>query len=348
MVKQIYQKADAIKENMDNVWEKLEALENAYHDMLMRCTRIQSNRVCLGALTGEDYPGEEHPEVCPCVEQKEKEEKDTKRQEEREKEEEERRKREERERMLEEEERERQREMERQRRERIIETRKRRFYSRMHEGISTFPGRRGPSMESVVRFQTGEPEPVVYSDDEDALGMRRGSDEATDDQISGTLLGSSSSDSNGVSRKTKEAVNMFKALTDLTKLDGSRMSRYSDDEDRLDMTGKKSLLAQIMEKADGRNMELVVMDGAVKSVGYKFTEDGGMVKEEVTVASFPLDKKKKQEDEEDTDEDMFSDMDDEDDEDDGDDGGESSSSDEEGEEIQRLPFGDFLDLMEVF
>ena len=46
MVKQIYQKADTIKENMDNVWEKLEALENAYHDMLMRCTRIQSNRCC--------------------------------------------------------------------------------------------------------------------------------------------------------------------------------------------------------------------------------------------------------------------------------------------------------------
>ena len=306
----------------------------------------------MGALTGEDYPGEEHPAVCPCVEQKEKEEKDTRRQEERDrKAEEERRRREEEERARDEEEKERQREMERQRRERIIETRKRRFYSRLHEGIKTFPGRRGPSMESVVRFQTGDPDPEVYSDDdEDALGMqRRASDEATDDQVSGTLLGETSSSSSGVTRKTQEAVNMFKALTDLTKLDGSRM------QDQLDRGGKgeKSPLAKIMEKADGRNMELVVMDGAVKSVAYKFTEDGGMVKEEVTVASFPLEKKKrkgKDEEEEDaTEEDEFTDMDDDGtDVEDGEEEEETSSSEDEGEEIQRLPFGDFLDLMEVF
>ena len=60
--------------------------------------------------------------MCPCVENKEKEELDRQKQEEREREEE-RLRQEERERKL----------MEKQRRERILEMRKRRFYSRMHE-----------------------------------------------------------------------------------------------------------------------------------------------------------------------------------------------------------------------
>ena len=27
---------------------------------------IQANRVCLGDLTGVDFPGEKHPKACPC------------------------------------------------------------------------------------------------------------------------------------------------------------------------------------------------------------------------------------------------------------------------------------------
>jgi len=53
MVRQIYQKAESIKPNLNEAWGKLEDLEQAYHDMIMRVTRIQSNKVCLGKLTGE-------------------------------------------------------------------------------------------------------------------------------------------------------------------------------------------------------------------------------------------------------------------------------------------------------
>ena len=48
---------------MNKAWDKLDNLEAAYDDMLMKVHRLQSNRVCLGKLTGEDYPGEEHLEV---------------------------------------------------------------------------------------------------------------------------------------------------------------------------------------------------------------------------------------------------------------------------------------------
>ena len=54
---------------------KLEGLESAYHDMMLRVQRLQSNRVCLGLLTGCDYPGERHPHNCPCADQRVKEEK---------------------------------------------------------------------------------------------------------------------------------------------------------------------------------------------------------------------------------------------------------------------------------
>ena len=64
-----------ISENLCDVKSKLEGLESAYHDMMLRVQRLQSNRVCLGLLTGCDYPGERHPHNCPCADQRVKEEK---------------------------------------------------------------------------------------------------------------------------------------------------------------------------------------------------------------------------------------------------------------------------------
>ena len=75
MVRQICQKSEVIAENLSDVKSKLDGLENAYHDMMMRVQRLQSNRVCLGLLTGCDYPGERHPDNCPCANQRVKEEK---------------------------------------------------------------------------------------------------------------------------------------------------------------------------------------------------------------------------------------------------------------------------------
>ena len=44
MVRQITQKTEVIKENMNEVWRKLDGIENAYHDMILRVHRLQSNR----------------------------------------------------------------------------------------------------------------------------------------------------------------------------------------------------------------------------------------------------------------------------------------------------------------
>ena len=67
--------SQVIAENLCDVKSKLEGLESAYHDMMMRVQRLQSNRVCLALLTGRDYPGEQHPHNCPCAQQRAKEEK---------------------------------------------------------------------------------------------------------------------------------------------------------------------------------------------------------------------------------------------------------------------------------
>ena len=90
---------------------------------------MQSNRVCLGLLTGQDYPGESHPNNCPCTAFREKEEKDRQKLELR-KREEEQKKRETEER----------RETERVRREKMIEQRKKRFYSQMKSEQFPTPG----------------------------------------------------------------------------------------------------------------------------------------------------------------------------------------------------------------
>lgn len=60
-MRQINQKADVIKENMKDAWEKLEELEQTYAHMLTKTYRLQSNRICLEVLAGE--PEEGHPEM---------------------------------------------------------------------------------------------------------------------------------------------------------------------------------------------------------------------------------------------------------------------------------------------
>ena len=146
MVRQIFQKAEVIKQNMTETWTKLEDLEGSYQQMMLRIHRLQvifldttrwlfqtaasvmhflfnfrqSNRVCLGLLTGKDYPGESHPTDCPCSAVEAKEAEDRKRQEER------RRIEAEAKRNLEE-----KREVERIKREQVLDMRKKRFYSKM-------------------------------------------------------------------------------------------------------------------------------------------------------------------------------------------------------------------------
>lgn len=46
MVRQINRKAEIIEATMREVWDKLDELESAYHDMLMKAMRLQSNKVC--------------------------------------------------------------------------------------------------------------------------------------------------------------------------------------------------------------------------------------------------------------------------------------------------------------
>jgi hypothetical protein len=40
------------QENMNLVWKNLDYLENTYEQFFLKIHRIQSNRVCLGDLTG--------------------------------------------------------------------------------------------------------------------------------------------------------------------------------------------------------------------------------------------------------------------------------------------------------
>ena len=339
MVKQIYQKAEVIKDNMNEAWEKLDNLESAYHDMLMKVHRLQSNRVCLGLLTGEDYPGEEHPEVCPCVENKEKEELDKKKQEEREREEE-RQRQLEKERKL----------MEKQRRERILEMRKKRFYSRMHQ------------TESLVHFQddTDEEQERIESSEE-AEG---------DEEVSASLHTSSGGgDSSGVDARRqaeeedeqRQALLFKTGLNDLTRLEASRRKRSSRAlEDAFEplrgptvARGRPSLLTRLMEKVEGRPMDLIVMDGSIKKMGYSFLEDGSMFKVEETVKSFELEEEEEEKEaDKETTEGLTAEMEEEEEEE------EElefeltedviKEEPEKEEEEEKVSFGDFLDVMEVF
>ena len=118
-----------------NVLICVTSLMNARY-ILFKVHRLQSNRVCLGLLTGQDYPGEKHPDNCPCTAHREREEKDRKKLEERKKEEEEKKK-----------EIEEKREVERMRREKMLDQRKKRFYSKM-KSDRPYPG----ATDGIVRL----------------------------------------------------------------------------------------------------------------------------------------------------------------------------------------------------
>ncbi len=59
-MRQINQKAETIKDTMQEAWAKLEELEQTYTGMLSKTYRLQSNRICLEVLSGE--PEEGHPD----------------------------------------------------------------------------------------------------------------------------------------------------------------------------------------------------------------------------------------------------------------------------------------------
>ena len=93
LVQQIMKGSENIKENMDHVWRNLEYIEETYEQMFLKTHRIQvrkssegcfmlliqANRVCLGDLTGVDFPGEKHPKTCPCDIARQKEQLDQER-----------------------------------------------------------------------------------------------------------------------------------------------------------------------------------------------------------------------------------------------------------------------------
>lgn len=272
MVKQIYQKTEIIKETMADAWEKIEALENAYEDMLNKALRIQSNRVCIENLTGEEYPGENHPVQCPCAEQEAKKQLDLKRHEERIKEEERKRKEEEL-----------RKENERLRREQILEMRKKRFYTRLkQDGQSVLPKKTQPAFPDLVRFK----------DEIGRARIRRDSDEAT--TVSSGILESDGEDNPKTTQRTSEdkvSPWLRAGLNELTRLEASRRRSKLTLMDGFDdpIRKERSLLSKAMAKGFGRELDLIVMDGTVKCIGSQFEEDGGRIEQQLTIESINFD-----------------------------------------------------------
>ena len=64
IVRQINQKAETIKENMKEAWEKLNELEQTYSQMLTKTYRLQSGQICLHMLAGED---DGHPDRVSTI-----------------------------------------------------------------------------------------------------------------------------------------------------------------------------------------------------------------------------------------------------------------------------------------
>ncbi len=98
-------------------------------------------------------------------------------------------------------------------------------------------------------------------------------------------------------------------------------------------------------------MDLIVMDGSIKRMGYSFLEDGSMFKVEETVKSFELEEEE-EEKEEATTEGLTAEMEEEEEEEE-----ElvfdvseviKEEPEEEKKEEEKVNFGEFLDLMEVF
>ncbi|XP_059088754.1 uncharacterized protein LOC131884877 [Tigriopus californicus] len=273
MVKQIYQKTEIIKETMADAWEKIEALENAYEDMLNKALRIQSNRVCIENLTGEEYPGENHPGQCPCAEQEAKEQLDLKRQEERAQEEQRKRKEDEL-----------RKEGERLRREQILEMRKKRFYTRLkQDGQTVVPKKSQPAFTDLVRFK----------DEIGRTRIRRDSDEAT--TVSSGILESDSEDnhlkSSERAKEDKVSPWLKAGLNELTRLEASRRRSKLTLMDGFDdpIRKERSLLSKAMAKGFGKELDLIVMDGTVKCIGSRFEEDGGRIEQQLTIESINFD-----------------------------------------------------------
>ena len=258
LVRQIFQKADVIKQHMGEAWNKLEDMESAYQGMLMKVARLQSNRVSLGSLTGKNYPGEDHPNNCPCTQQAQKEKEDKKRILERQ-------------RIVDEERRvqEAQRAVERQKRERIIDLKKKRFYSKLQPGMS--PQKR--------------PQTVVFQGDKDLAGLDDGTDETLRDIPDEAML-------EGYEERVRGRVKTVGG-EDLTTLDEAK--RPKGRMSSIILTGlegpdhKQGLLAQ-MEALKGTRFEeldLIMMDGGMKKLKTKFTEEGGVLHESISVESIP-------------------------------------------------------------
>ena len=255
LVRQIFQKADVIKQHMGEAWDKLDDMESAYQGMLLKVARLQSNRVCLGSLTGKNYPGEDHPNNCPCTQQLQKEKEDRKRAMERA-------------RIIEEEKRrevEARRQVERQKRERLIDYKKKRFYSKMQPGMS-------PQKRAGVNFEG----------DDGFTGQDLSSDETLKDIPDEALL------VEGYEDKSK-----FIGGQDLAKLDEAKRPRGEMSAlimDDLDRTAPKSGLIAQMDALKGtrfEEMDLILMDGGMKSLKTKFTEEGGVIRESISVESIP-------------------------------------------------------------
>ena len=64
LVRQINQKADTIKENMKEAWDKLNELEQTYSQMLTKTYRLQSGQICLQMLAGEE---DGHPDRVSSI-----------------------------------------------------------------------------------------------------------------------------------------------------------------------------------------------------------------------------------------------------------------------------------------
>ena len=350
MVKQIYQKAEVIKDNMGQVWNKIDNLESAYHDMLTRVHKLQSNRVCLGLLTGTDYPGESHPHNCPCVVQREKEEKDRKRMEQRKREEEVRRK----------EEAER-RERDRDRREKIIEARKKRFYTRMQQQQQRHGVGGAIDAAMSVRFQSTTTTATTDDDEESDDQGDQGSLQMDSPPPGSSIMASPARKQPDVGDRPHSS--LFKTLgggmNELTRLEASRrktrLSLLDEDDVLLRRPPRQSLLLKAVEKTRRESaQDMVVMDGAVKTVSEMFYDSGGMIQHELKIEEYPFDDADTSDDV-----DQLSEIDEEIEDEvvetveekaeaEEDEVVSEVSKDEEEEPEGGLPFGEFLDLMEVF
>ncbi|XP_040582249.1 uncharacterized protein [Lepeophtheirus salmonis] len=315
MVRQIYYKADSITNNMRSVWNKLEDLESTYQSMLLKVHRLQSNRVCLGSLTGLNYPGENHPNDCPCTKQKEKERLDRIRQEERERQ------------ILEEQKKQKEkRERERKKREDLIEARKSRFYKRMENQQKRLSGPLHPPTSTPAAHPSSvadgeDPPPLVKREDE-----RKSSIQST-------------------STIKSVAFNSFSSSSVTSSFDSSDVTRLDEASSRR-RRRKSTIYDRVIDQP---GMNLLLMDGSIKSIKTEFSEEGGRVVESLVIE--PVREKKlilKDYDEDEKDEEKKKTVPKKTTRVKRADKKEKQSTKPPSPAPPSVPFGDFLDMMEVF